>query len=161
MSFSILGPELAYPQYSVFKTQYPSPDTPLSKSQIVLSMARNMALSLTGSLALNSSRISRVVAMPAREHPVAIKMRTSLIVCSYFCSPDGTSLPASFPPTKLRALIRASSCVEDMASAAVAFVLSSAFPNSDSPLKCSLASSYCRIMRKCKNVVPRVILPPR
>lgn len=112
-------------------------------------MARNIALSFTGSFGLNSSRISLVVAIPGREHCVAIKRLTSIITCSYFLSVDGTSFPALlFPPAKLRALIRASSWVDDMGLAEVALVSPLAVPSSrDSPLKCFVASS-CYISTK-------------
>ena len=122
---------------SGFKTQKPSPDVPRLKSQIFRNISRKIALSLTGSLLLNSERISCVVARPGNEHPAAIKFRTSVIVSTYFCSIDDTLLPElEVPAPKLRALIFASNCVDDIGTPTPCFVpLSpSFFCSNDFPL---------------------------
>ena len=81
-TMNLLLPDQLGPEKSGFSTQNPSPDASRSKSHIFFNMARNTAVSLTGSFEVNSSRISRVVARPGSEHPVEIKFRISAIVCS-------------------------------------------------------------------------------
>ena len=132
---------------SGFRIQKPSPDKPRSKSQIFRSISRNIALSLTGSLVLNSVRISCVVARPGNEHPDAIKFRTSVIVSTYFRSLGCTSFPTLVSPIELRALIRASNCDEDIGTPTPGFVvlLSSFLCINDFPLNRVVECSCLRI----------------